>query len=162
MVTVKCETKGLETLQRELAAAPDQMRGAVRKGMMSVLEAVRYEIALIAPQGVSGNLARDWTIRMGDASGVLGSNVGYGLYVHEGTRPHWPPLEPLLDWVRLKLHGGIEMARALQRKIAAVGTKPQAFIPRAVDNVKPQIPNIMLAEVRAYLQRIADNVNKGA
>jgi len=30
------------------------------------------------------------------------SGTGYAYYVHEGTRPHFPPVYALRDWVRLK------------------------------------------------------------
>lgn len=29
----------------------------------------------------------------------IGSNVPYAIFRHEGTKPHWPPLLPIYNWV---------------------------------------------------------------
>ena len=34
---------------------------------------------------------------------LVGPDVDYALWVHEGTDPHWPPYKPIRRWVRKKL-----------------------------------------------------------
>ena len=57
----------------------------------------------------------------------------YWKYVEEDTRPHWPPLAPILEWVRVKpvlprpdasgkLPGPEQLAYLISRKIARFGT----------------------------------------
>ena len=58
-------------------------------------------------------------------------------YIEYGTRPHFPPIEPLAAWAVRVLQ--VPKAEAQQvgyliaRKIAAVGTEPQPFLRPAVD-----------------------------
>lgn len=84
-------------------------------------------------------------------TGVLGvgANVKHGVFVHEGTKPHFPPIEPILKWViykgllnkankpaatlkSLKKSGGDNEAKAIAyliaRKISRVGTKAFPFL----------------------------------
>jgi hypothetical protein len=83
----------------------------------------------------------------------------YGPYVEYGTKPHWAPIQPLLDWVqrrglgieyntaRLGRDGKMKATRnkakteaaqrslayAIQRKIARYGTEAKPFMASAVD-----------------------------
>ena len=59
---------------------------------------VGYSKQLIA------NIRYEVTRQVGMILGVVGvgENVPYGIFVHENTKPHFPPLEPLEKWVRYK------------------------------------------------------------
>jgi len=53
-------------------------------------------------------------------------NVNYSVFVHEGTRPHFPPIEPIMRWVKNKGIGQqfyIKSKRAIATKRKAVKTK---------------------------------------
>jgi hypothetical protein len=73
----------------------------------------------------------------------------YAVGVHEGTCPHWAPIEPLIEWVKkkgmaatqfsIKTHGrtggkkqrageDLAMAYRIQSKIAREGTEPHPFM----------------------------------
>lgn len=58
--------------------------------------------------------------------GTVGSPLPYALPVELGTKPHYPPIEPLINWVEVKLgltgDDAESAARAIQRKIGRVGT----------------------------------------
>ena len=61
----------------------------------------------------------------------------YGVYVHEGTRPHMPPFEPIRVWVEHKL--GIKqdpaqylVTRAIRWKIFKHGTEARPFLLDAI------------------------------
>lgn len=78
----------------------------------------------------------------GTVLGKVGTNVPYALWVEEDTRPHWAPLQPLIDWVKKKQIAGtysiktrrrlgskasiesenIALAKMVQKKIAMKGT----------------------------------------
>ncbi len=65
----------------------------------------------------------------------VGPKVKYAAAVNNGGRPHWAPLQPLKDWLRVvkrvtdqhELH---DRAKGLQRFIAAHGTKANPFVQR--------------------------------
>jgi len=67
----------------------------------------------------------------------------YALFVHDGTRPHWPPPGVLLRWVELVLGVTGQEAKRVEflvaRHIAQFGTKPQPFLRDAVQAVEPKL-----------------------
>jgi phage gpG-like protein len=62
----------------------------------------------------------------------VGSNIEYGVYVHEGTKPHWPPEAPIKRWVIKKFgYSGDEVKKvtgAVRFAISQKGTKGKPFI----------------------------------
>ena len=73
--------------------------------------------------------------RQPDGSVTFGWSAGYAEYVNDGTRPHWPPIGPLLGWARRVL-GDESAAYAVQRKIAQEGTEGVGFIRDAMDAMR--------------------------
>jgi len=73
-------------------------------------------------------------------------------YIEYGTRPHFPPIEPLAAWAVRVLQ--VPKAEAQQvgyliaRKIAAVGTEPQPFLRPAVDESKMKAAAIIRNAMR--------------
>ena len=85
----------------------------------------------------------------------VGSNVHYGIFRHEGTRPHFPPIEPIQKWViykglvrdrnnkpssiraikndKPKFDESRSIAFLIARKIAKKGTKGLPFLKLALD-----------------------------
>lgn len=110
-----------ELVQRELTAAT--LEGEI------LLE---REIKDDTPVGVTGQLrasitAFDPVVAGNNVIGVVGTSLAHALPVELGTRPHFPPLKPLIDWVRAKLdvqqeQRAVGIALAIARKIAARGT----------------------------------------
>ena len=99
--------------------------------------------------------------------GVVGTSlgsqkVGYAMPVEYGSRPHWAPLQPLIEWVRVKGLAGTysvrtgrrmgsrmsqlaqdtALARAIQVKIARYGTKARPFFWPAVDAKRAEIQRL--------------------
>jgi hypothetical protein len=64
---------------------------------------IRDEGAVASGEMVK-NLREDVYREAGKLVGVfgVGGNVKYGLFRHEGTKPHFPPIEPILKWVLKK------------------------------------------------------------
>lgn len=100
------------------------------------------------PVWVTANLSQNWYFVIDALKGTLANRKKYGLFVHEGTSPHWAPKEALEDWAQLK---GIPV-RALQVSIARKGTKANPFAKRAFEEKK----NIMIQEV---LDQFSEAIN---
>lgn len=92
------------------------------------------------PVGVTGILSRSWDYYISGLKGTLANRKGYGVYVHEGTGPHWAPMAALKDWAELK---GIPV-RALQYSIAKKGTKANPFLAKAFEANKDEMTSIVL------------------
>ena len=92
-------------LQREVQEATPTAQGTLRAGMHSEESVSEFGV-----------------------TGLVGSSLSYAEPVELGTKPHFPPVEALTDWVRVKL--GISEEREIRsvafliaRKISRVGTK---------------------------------------
>lgn len=87
---------------------------------------------------------------------MLYMDAPHAVFMEEGTRPHWPPLQPILEWVERKgLADGDEayaVARAVQAKIAEKGTAPRRFFRRAMRRI---IADVIPHEVDKELRRLA-------
>jgi len=62
----------------------------------------------------------------------VGPNITYSIFVHEGTKPHWVPLDALTVWVQKKFNMSgkevLKTAKAIQFKISKQGTAPKPFL----------------------------------
>jgi hypothetical protein len=86
-------------------------------------------------------------------------DVGYAEVVEEGSRPHWAPLQPLVEWVRVKRMAGVyslrtrrrlgskaaqeaedvELAQRMRSSIARKGTQAHPFFWRAVEAKREEV-----------------------
>lgn len=69
------------------------------------------------------------------AEGKYGTNVDYAIYVHEGTDPHFPPLDAIQEWARLHNIPAFLVAK----KLAEEGTKARPFATDALENKRAKI-----------------------
>lgn len=49
----------------------------------------------------------------------VGKNVKHGVFRHEGTKPHFPPLEPIQKWVAYK---GLAKRNTVNARLTAMGS----------------------------------------
>lgn len=73
--------------------------------------------------------------KLGVAYYAVGPKTKYAAAVNNGGRPHWAPLQPLMDWLRVTKritdkHELRDRAKGLQRFIAAHGTRANPFVAR--------------------------------
>ena len=116
---------------RALAAAGRELEDI---GLDIVEAATRY----LDKHGVNvdGDLRNSITSEVKRELGLMsldaGTNVRHAIFVHEGTRPHWPPKAPIRRWVFKKLNiRGKEIDKvtaAVRWKIARRGTKARPFM----------------------------------
>ena len=81
-----------------------------------------------------------------DVSGHVWWQAGYAPAVEHGSRPHWPPIGPLVHWVERKLHvppgESYGAARRIQFKIARHGTRGQEFARRSLAQAEPLLERV--------------------
>lgn len=76
--------------------------------------------------------------------GIVGSNLAYGPYAHEDTRPHWPPIAALEGWAKRHGISAFLVARAIARR----GTKGDQAIYRSLQENMPRIVALFNSAVR--------------
>jgi hypothetical protein len=79
-------------IELELLALATQLTGVIQKH---------------APVGGNNHLSGSFEGRQVEVPGGIGVEVGspleYGPYVEWGTKPHWAPIQPLIEWVEQKI-----------------------------------------------------------
>lgn len=72
---------------------------------------------------------------------IVGSKLEYAPHIEFGTKPHFPPLEPIEEWVRLKLQKKEfeSIAEAIAWHIYHYGTPPKPFLRPAIDKVLAEL-----------------------
>lgn len=98
----------------------------------------------------TGNLANEmsWDIKL-DTRGyhITITLPEYAYYLDKGTKPHWPPVDKIKEWIKVKeilprpmsngqLPTTDQLAFLIGRKIAKVGTKPTNIITDTLDDSK--------------------------
>lgn len=164
----KAELKGLVEAQKEAIRIATELSGA------PMVNATR-DATLLVTGGAKRHAKVDrghWRASitpevrvMGEqVVGVVGSNLAYAPFVHEDTRPHWPPIAAIQAWVHRKGLGGtvkgqgrIKRASAsversiaflIARKISRRGTKGDQAIYRSLQENMPRIVALYQRAVR--------------
>lgn len=109
--------------------------GAVGRYIRNQLQAVEVEAKRLCPVDENGLRASSKIVmRQGPRGpeGTLTFTAPYALFVHEGTRPHWPPIQALEGWA--KRHG-FPNAYLVAKAIAMHGTKGTPFLWNALSAV---------------------------
>lgn len=80
----------------------------------------------------------------------------YGVFVEFGTSPHWPPLNPLLSWARVKFNMTDPKkiratAWAVAANIAKLGTQGHFMFSRAHQENEKKVVSIMEEEIQRSL-----------
>ena len=93
------------------------------------------------PPQDTGELARSHYTSWTERGCVVGVDAPHAPFMEHGTRPHYPPEQPLAEWAYRKGLADSEeeaqqVARAICRKIAREGITPRHFLARAVSHFK--------------------------
>jgi hypothetical protein len=149
----------------ELAAAWDKAPQIAREELTRFMEGatthLEGEIKERTP-GAHGTLKASFTGSVEQLSdgvlGVVGSPLNYAIPVELGTRPHFPPVDAIQDWVQVKL--GITgpeargVAFAIARKIAKRGTQGAFMVQNAFTASRAELDRqarLMLDALRTRL-----------
>lgn len=143
------------------------VEGMVSRLFEKILLTIEREAAQViddSGKNTSGDLRKslghDIQKKKDELVGRVFTGMFYSIFVHEGTKPHWMPIEPLIRWVHLKGITGrytikhphkrvgrkktiadedLAMAKIIQRKIAKKGTAAFKFFDIALANATPRI-----------------------
>ncbi|WP_434148154.1 HK97 gp10 family phage protein [Methylocaldum gracile subsp. desertum] len=154
--------ESLALLQREtVEATPTGAHGLLRKSIVAR-----------EPQRLSDGLLG--VVDVEDAKSKYGSVLNYAVAVELGTKPHFPPIEPLIDWVKAKLPIGqvssINTRRVLKRKsldeeahrvaflvarkIASRGTEGAHMFERTMAAQRAQVQTIFDRAMRRIVEQL--------
>lgn len=141
----RIELTGDRQLLAWWAQAPEIVQQEFASAMAEVDALLEREVKELTPSGASGggagglkgSIFSQERVGPQNVIGVVGTPLAYAIPVELGTKPHFPPVAPLEDWVRAKLgvqeehevHGiAFAIARAISRRgTLAVGMFHRTF-----------------------------------
>jgi hypothetical protein len=112
--------------------APDITRSELLTTIEKIDETLQARLKVNLPKGAAGAAGLAGSIEADEQAfddnviGAVFTAQPYAPYVELGTNPHWAPIQPLLDWVKVKiglLDKSVEnVAYAIRASIAEHGT----------------------------------------
>jgi phage gpG-like protein len=149
------EIEGLDELRRKLrseVAGPPAHRFLQRSA-----DAVQREAKKLTPFDTA-RLKTSITTEVDSRTPVpqyarIGTNVKYGLYVHEGRKPgKYPPAAPIAAWIKRKRLNIPTFT--VQRAIARKGIAPKPFLKdgleAAIPSIQRNVPTLARELEKAY------------
>lgn len=142
MYDFQIKTTDFAPLHAAMLQAPQIVAEELKAAVYESELYLQREIQEYTPVGAQGFLREsifpETPQLLGDTVlGVVGSPMRYAESVELGTKPHWAPIQPLIDWVEQKLDIPADqsegVARRIQYKIAHRGTKGSFMFKQAFD-----------------------------
>lgn len=127
-----------------------------------------YKLNLVqSGRPASGKLAESLSYHVNLGTNVYAVDISlleYWKYIENGTRPHWPPVSAISEWIKVKpviprpfengkLPTESQLAFLIARKISRVGTEGINDFQRANDEVFARMEMSLAEAVTEDLQR---------
>lgn len=130
MATVECSS--LEDFRAKLAVDIRAKKAAVMRARNRAAKAALGVVRTHVPVAF-GDLLRSLKLR---GTTVI-ADAPHAFAVEYGSRPHMPPVEPIVAWCKLKGFDDPEGAAwAIAKKIAREGTKPHHFLAKSMPEIQ--------------------------
>lgn len=140
-VKVAISGKLLQTLPRARSISERQLQDALNKA-----SALVWQRSIEKAPASIGTLKKSMRRDLYPTYAQIYPTVQYGLYVHEGTSPHWPPVSEtqpggsLYRWAQKKGIPPFLVARAIARR----GTKPQPWLADIAKNDWKEVQEVFI------------------
>ncbi len=145
--------------------APDIMREEMLIAVVESDSLLLREVQERTPVGVGGggglrgSIFASEEVLADNVIGVVSTSMPYAVPVELGTKPHFPPVEALRDWVEAVLGVSEEesesVAFLVARKISQKGTEGAYMFQRAFADCEAQIVEIYSEGVARVRDRMA-------
>ncbi|MCD6663508.1 MAG: hypothetical protein LT082_08920 [Comamonas sp.] len=146
MSSLHLSVSGLDALLRGFAQAPEFTQRTLLATMTEATMLVQREAQERTPKvtgKTAASIASDAFATPVGVIGIVGSSQPSATFIELGTKPHMPPVEALVPWVRAVL--GVDRKRErsvaylVARKIARKGTKAQRPFGEAIAATEGQM-----------------------
>lgn len=118
---------------------PDWLTAAVRASALVGAEVIREEYRA-SGHDKGGELGKSTHVVPTDGGAEIRVDAPFAGHLERGTRPHTPPLAPLVAWAaRLGVRDPFAVAKAVQQRIAREGTKPLWLVRSMLPALRQQL-----------------------
>lgn len=154
-VTFSIRILNLDKAKKSLGELPELLR----KNVASSLQKSAYQLLAAASRKTpvdTGRLRASLNVHKSrDGLTVsVGTPLKYGVYVHQGTRPHFPPVNALRGWANRHNINPYLVSRAIARR----GTKARRFLKDPLDQMRHKIKSNINKAVEQSLQQTANKI----
>ncbi|WP_287365113.1 HK97 gp10 family phage protein [Thauera sp.] len=163
MLRIELDTDALRTYADAWTMAPEIVEGELRQFVETVVAHLQGEVQERTPTTfgtLRASIIGDVQVLPGIAvQGRVGTPLAYAVAVELGTKPHMPPVEPLINWARQKLGVSGKQAEsagwAIAKSIAARGTKGHFMFADTWDANQAQVARGFEIAVGRIVRRLA-------
>jgi hypothetical protein len=133
-----------------------QIEKAIARGLFRAATRGRALFVKRSPVGATGDFRRSWSmpVVLPDGRVEITNTAPHADIVEFGSRPHMPPVEPLVIWVKrvlgVKGAAAQRIAWAIAMHIKEHGTKPQHIMLGA----RPELEKYAQEEVQRAIEQI--------
>lgn len=129
---IELALKGFDELVELWSQAPEMVQREMTSAAWASSLRVEKEVRERTPKGANGFLAmsiaaHEPVVIPGGVIGLVGTSLSYAEPVELGTKPHMPPIQPLIEWVEVVLgldgEAAEQAAQSIAWKIAKKGTE---------------------------------------
>jgi hypothetical protein len=141
-----------------ITVLPATLDRFVQRGANEFARAEKKE----APKALT-NLTNSVQVRKNHVADYsVAPTMKYAAAVNNGGRPHWAPLNPLMDWLRVTKRVTDKRqlrarAKGLQRFIAAHGTKANPFVQRTRKKMDDRVIALLREGVHTGLKQVFES-----
>lgn len=160
--TLSITLEGWERLEQAFRQAPEVVREELTAFAHGATQLLRAEVVDRTPAAMGtlrASIHASVESQAGNVLGVVGTAQPYAVPVELGTKPHFPPVQALEDWVRVKLgltgKEGRGVAFAIARKISKRGTKGHFMFRDAYRDNQAEVQRQFDATAARIVARIA-------
>lgn len=124
---MKIKVDGLDELKSAFKRSPEIVKKEIDDAIRKTLLTIQAKSTPKIPVD-TGFLRNAWSTRFGTLSGELENTAKYASFIHDGTNPHWPPMDAIERWANRHGIPPFLVARSISQK----GTKGKPFLDDAV------------------------------
>ena len=163
-LSFELDASSIDVLKKAWRSAPE---AATRHLVVAATEGtllIEREWRDRAPKGATQAYENSIAARPVDVTperviGTVGSSQPHALHLELGTKPHMPPIEPLVDWAKAKFGLSDREARsvgyAVALKIKAEGTEGQHLLEGTFEDNLDQIQSIFESAIQDLGRELA-------
>lgn len=137
MINISIDSRELNRFISDIDKYSESKQNAIKKEVARATYSIQENAKLNAPvkKGFLRNKI-DAIIKNASLTGQIIVKVSYGIFVHEGTKPHIirPKLKKMLAW---RSGGGRGKGFIFAKIVNHPGTKANPFLSKAVDKERP-------------------------
>lgn len=152
MANLAIEIEGLKELQSNFKKNPEATRKYTNQAIKESVFTLLANARKLAPVDQGFLRGPAMVTSFEDLKGTLSNTAPYAVYVHEGTRPHFPPIDAITPWANRHGIPPFLLARSIARK----GTKAQPFFRDSIEESQDAIDGFFMKALANIVKSLAN------